>query len=78
MKYKDFSKRMDVIRRAQKRRKLNVIGKVIRYITILIIIEIIIAFIRQSKEKREFNKKYKTVVKVNTLGFKSYEFHERD
>jgi hypothetical protein len=31
----------------------------------------------ERKNKQDFNAKYKTVVKVNSLGFKSYEYHER-
>lgn len=33
--------------------------------------------VESKKAKKAFDEKYKTVVKVNAFGFKSYEYHER-
>jgi hypothetical protein len=36
------------------------------------------AMVHNFREKQQFDKKYKTVIKENWLGMKSYEFHERE
>jgi prolipoprotein diacylglyceryltransferase len=47
------------------------------FIFALIIASVVKAFMENAREKSAFNKKYKTVIKKNWLGFESKEYHER-
>lgn len=77
-KYKEISQKLDDIRERNNKRKLNVIVKLFIYLATIMILSMLKAMVSSIREKKAFDRKYKTVIKENCFGFRSYEYHERD
>lgn len=78
LKYKELSKTLDEYSAEKNEPKMWVIKKLFIYAGACFLLAFIKAFVDNAKEKASFNKKYKTVIKENWLGVKSFEYHERE
>jgi hypothetical protein len=82
IKYKDFSECIDEYRMCNNKPKMWIVRKVLLYIFVWLIVGLLFVMFVEANDRSNrnaaINKKYKKVVKVNWLGFKSTEYHERD
>lgn len=72
--FKHFSNDMDAMDDKAKKPHSWLLTKTIQYL----LVKLVLLIVEEAKGEVEFDRKYKTVVKKNWLGFKSYEYHERD
>lgn len=77
-KYKEISEKLDEYRAEKNEPKMWVIKKLFIYAGTCFILAFIKSLFDKAKEEASFNRKYKTVIKENWLGVKSFEYHERD
>lgn len=59
-------------------KKEGFIERLFSYLFTCFMVAAIKLFFEKIQEEKEFYKRYRTVVKENCLGFKSYEYHERE
>jgi len=69
---------LDEYRAEKNEPKMWIVKKCFIYVIACILAALILAIADKAKQKARFNRKYKTVIKENWLGMKSFEYHERD
>ena len=76
--YKETSEMLDEWRLENNQPKMWGVKKLLIHMSICFALAFMVVLIDEAKKKVEFKRKYKTVVKENWIGIKSYEYHERD
>ncbi len=61
----------------ESRKKRRSLGRFFTYAIAGLAFALLCGYAEEEKKKKEFKKKYRTVVKENIFGLRSYEYHER-